>query len=170
VTDGKIVLTATLANGDRHEVTFEGALEIPVYGYGEEYEEWTSEDLELAVTDAEIEFYPDEEVEGCWWIFATDPETGGMAQLYICQTSDADDIVGEFNAKSAEADGVGFVAGNKEYDGSIWIGYPGAPLADGKITITKEGEVYTITFNCTDGEDHAITGSISGIVPVYEEE
>ena len=62
------------------------------------------------------------------------------------------------------------MAGNKEYDGSIWIGYPGAPLADGKITITKEGEVYTITFNCTDGEGHAITGSISGIVPVYEEE
>ena len=170
VTDGKIVLTATLANGDTHEVTFEGALEIPVYGYGEEYEEWTSEDLELAVTDAEIEFYPDEEAEGYWWIYATDPETGGMAQLYICQTSDADDIVGEFNAKSAEADGVGFVAGNKEYDGSIWSGYPGAPLADGKITITKEGEVYTITFNCTDGEGHAITGSISGTVPVYEEE
>lgn len=170
VTDGKIVLTATLANGDTHEVTFEGALEIPVYGYGEEYEEWTSEDLELAVTDAEIEFYPDEEVEGCWWIFATDPETRGMAQLYICQTSDADDIVGEFNAKSAEADGVGFVAGNKEYAGSIWSGSPGAPLADGKITITKEGEVYTITFNCTDGEGHAITGSISGTVPVYEEE
>ena len=170
VKDGKIVLTVTLANGDTHEVTFEGALEIPVYGYGEEYEEWTSEDVELAVTDAEIEFYPNEEVEGYWWISATDPETGGMAQLYICQTSDADDIVGEFNAKSAEADGVGFVAGNKEYDGSIWIGYPGAPLADGKITITKEGEVYTITFNCTDGEGHAITGSISGTVPVYEEE
>ena len=170
VTDGNIVLTATLANGDKHEVTFEGALEIPVYGYGEEYEEWTSEDLELAVTDAEIEFYPDEEAEGYWWIYATDPETEEMAMLYICQTVDADDIVGEFNAKSAEADGVGFVAGNKEYDGSIWIGYPGAPLADGKITITKEGEVYTITFNCTDGEGHAITGSISGTVPVYEEE
>ena len=170
VTDGKIVLTATLANGDRHEVTFEGALEIPVYGYGEEYEEWTSEDLELAVTDAAIEFFPDEEAEGYWWICATDPETEEKAMLYICQNVDAEDIVGEFNAKSAEADGVGFVAGNKEYDGSIWIGYPGAPLADGKITITKEGEVYTITFNCTDGEDHAITGSISGIVPVYEEE
>ena len=170
VTDGKIVLTATLANGDTHEVTFEGALEIPVYEYGEEYEEWTSEDLELAVTDAAIEFFPDEKAEGYWWIYATDPETEEMAMLYICQTVDADDIVGEFNAKSAEADGVGFVAGNKEYDGSIWIGYPGAPLADGKITITKEGEVYTITFNCTDGEGHAITGSISGIVPVYEEE
>ena len=168
VTAGKIVLTATLANGDTHEVTFEGALEIPVYGYGEEYEDWTSEDLELAVTDAEIELV--EDAEGYWWIFATDPETEENAQLYICQTSDADDIVGEFNAKSAEADGVGFVAGNKECDGSIWIGYPGAPLVDGKITITKEGEVYTITFNCTDGEDHAITGSISGTVPVYEEE
>ena len=170
VTDGNIVLTATLEGGDNHQVTFEGALEIPVYGYGEEYEEWTSEDLELAVTDAAIEFFPDEKAEGYWWIYATDPETEEMAMLYICQTVDADDIVGEFNAKSAEADGVGFVAGNKEYDGSIWIGYPGAPLADGKITITKEGEVYTITFNCTDGEDHAITGSISGTVPVYEEE
>ena len=168
VNNGKIVLTATLANGDSHEVTFEGALKIPVSGYGEEYEEWTSEDLELAVTDAEIELV--EDAEGYWWIYATDPETGGGAQLYICQTSDADDIVGEFNAKSAEADGVGFVAGNKEYDGSVWGGYPGAPLVDGKITITKEGEVYTITFNCTDGEGHAITGSISGTVPVYEEE
>jgi hypothetical protein len=117
-----------------------------------------------------LNFIRMKKLRAVWWIFATDPETGGMAQLYICQTSDADDIVGEFNAKSAEADGVGFVAGNKEYDGSIWIGYPGAPLADGKITITKEGEVYTITFNCPDGEDHAITGSISGIVPVYEEE
>jgi hypothetical protein len=53
VTDGKIVLTATLANGDRHEVTFEGALEIPVYGYGEEEcDDWISEDLVIDASEA----------------------------------------------------------------------------------------------------------------------
>lgn len=48
VTADKIVLTATLANGDTHEVTFEGALQIPVHEYGEEEgSDWITEDLAI---------------------------------------------------------------------------------------------------------------------------
>lgn len=176
VTDGKIVLIVTLENGESRGVTFKGDLEIPVY-VEEVYEEWTSENLQLAVTDAEIEFYPDEEggdeaagTEAGWWLFATDPVTYESATIYLYQAVEATDIVGEFSVKSGPGEGVGFLAGNKDYEGSVWAGYPGAPLADGTITITKEGEVYTITLNCTDGEGHSITGSISGSVVVEEEE
>jgi hypothetical protein len=63
-----------------------------------------------------------------------------------------------------------FVPGDVEtYDGSFYYSSPSAVIATGTITITETEGVYTITLDCTDGEGHAITGSISGTV-VEEEE
>jgi hypothetical protein len=171
VTDGKIVLTATLANGDTHEVTFEGALEIPVYGYGEEEgSDWITEDLAFAVSEAEFDIYQDEDIPGKWWVDATDPDYN-MISIALILPENAEGVEGTFVAQTDEGQTGVFVPGDVEtYEGSFYYSYPSAAIATGTITITETEGVYTITFNCTDGEGHAITGSISGIVPVYEEE
>jgi hypothetical protein len=171
VTDGKIVLTATLANGDRHEVTFEGALEIPVYGYGEEEgDDWISEDLVIDASEAEFDIYQDEEIPGLWWVDVIDPDYN-MVSLILYLPENAEGVEGVYNAQTEEGQTGVFIPGNmEEYFGSFYYSYPSAAFVTGTITITEEGEVYTITFNCTDGADHAITGSISGTLIVYEEE
>ena len=180
MTAGNIVLTATLANGDKHEVTFEGALEIPVYGYGEEGGEggegeegggWITEDLALDVSEAEFEIYEDEETPGLWWVDATDPDYN-MISIALILPEGAEGVVGTFVAQTDEGQTGVFVPGDVEaYDeGSFYLSSPSAVIATGTITITETEGVYTITLDCTDGEGHAITGSISGTVPVYEEE
>ena len=179
VTDGNIVLTATLANGDKHEVTFEGALEIPVYGYGEEGGEggegeegggWITEDLALDVSEAEFEIYEDEETPGLWWVDATDPDYN-MISIALILPEGAEGVVGTFVAQTAEDQTGVFVPGDvEEYGGSLYLSYPSAAIVTGTITITETEGVYTMTLDCTDGEDHKITGSISGTLLVDDEE
>ena len=170
VTDGKIVLTATLANGDTHEVTFEGALEIPVYGYGEEEGgDWISEDLVIDASEAEFDIYQDEEIPGLWWVDVTDPDYN-MISIGLILPENAEGVEGTFVAQTDEGQTGVFVPGDVEtYEGSFYYSYPSAVIATGTITITETEGVYTITLDCTDGEGHAITGSISGTV-VEEEE
>ena len=170
VTDGKIVLTATLANGDAHEVTFEGALEIPVYGYGEEEGSgWITDDLAFAVSEAEFDIYQDDKIPGKWWVDVTDPDYN-MISIGLILPENAEGVEGTFVAQTDEGQTGVFVPGDVEtYEGSFYYSYPSAAIATGTITITETEGVYTITLDCTDGEGHAITGSISGTV-VEEEE
>lgn len=170
VTDGKIVLTATLANGDTHEVTFEGALDIPVYGYGEEEgSDWITEDLAIG-TKTGGEFYIEYDEESkIWSVAAADVDYDYYVSVELYAHNEGN-VVGTYTAQTEETQIGVFIPGSKEsYSGSMVMSYPAAVIATGTITITETEGVYTITLDCTDGEGHAITGSISGTV-VEEEE
>ena len=171
VKDGKIVLTATLANGDTHEVTFEGALEIPVYGYGEEEgSDWITEDLAIG-TKTGGDFYIEyDEKSKIWSVDAADVDYDYYVSVELYAHNEGN-VVGTYTAQTEETQIGVFIPGSKESNsGSMVESFPPAVIATGTITITETEGVYTITLDCTDGEDHAITGSISGTVPVYEEE
>lgn len=172
VTDGKIVLTATLANGDSHEVTFEveGALKIPVAVWLEDGSDWITEDLAIG-TKTGGDFYIEyDEKSNIWSVAAADVDYDYYVSVELYAHNEGN-VVGTYTAQTEETQIGVFIPGSKESNsGSMVMSSPSAVIATGTITITETEGVYTITLDCTDGEGHAITGSISGTVPVYEEE
>lgn len=187
--DGSMDLVATLDDGTTHHATFSGdyALTIAEEGGGDESYSMLEADytLDLEGLPGYAEWYGDyyECGYGNWYIYIeTDEMTGDSIILDLIKegltyTGDPTGVYTAATSLTADTFIPGFV---EEYEGETytpgsWMlnyeSYLMAPLYNGTVTITRSGDLYTITINCTDDATtpHAITGSWSGRLEISNE-
>lgn len=194
ITDEGIEMLVELTNGEVHKVTYQGEpVGEPIPGGSGGGISNLEGDYTFEYTDAYIaaETYGDEYGLGgnYWYIaIAEDAETytGDYFSIELVTDSSTTDIVGSYVAydyydEAAEYVG-SFFPGDYMVDDyglyplCTWLmsmtegeldGEVLAPLMAGEINITKEGDVYTIAFNCEDDMGNAVVGTVSGVADIY---
>ena len=186
--NGTIELTATLESGETHHITFSGDYSLNGSDSGDNgggsdegyYSNLTGDySLDLNGTVGYAEWYGDyyEVGLGNWYvILEKEDETGDTLVLDLLKEglTYTGDPTGTYTAAISTLSSTCFVPGYlEEYEGEeyfmgCWMvnydTYYMTPLANGTITITKSGNNYTITANCTDDspEANTVSGSWTG--------
>jgi hypothetical protein len=185
VTENKIEAILKMADGKVHRVVYEGSLALSYLEFPEpEYYSTLTEDYSFAHNDGVIRFfhYGDYYNIGAsnWTIVAMlsgDPINGDyfMVDLNADKVSaNCDDVVGTYTCVATEADVAHntFTAGGMDGNNYTfsWFQFVvdnyidhsrRAPIADGTVTVAKEGTGYLVTFDCMDDNGHKITGTFN---------
>ena len=187
VTENKVEAFITFETGATHHVVYEGSLELDYIEFLEpEYYSTLTEDYSFAHNNGVIRFfhYGDYYNIGAsnWTITVMldgDPLNGDyiMVDLIADKVStlvDTDDAVGTYTcvATDAEVAKNTFIAGGMDGNNYNYSWYQfivdnyvdhsrRAPLAEGTVTIAKEGTGYLVTFDCMDDNGHKITGTFN---------
>lgn len=195
VTKDKIVAVVRMMNGKVHRVTYEGSLALDYLEPTAEdvAQSALTSDENFNVTGGSIMAYYRGDYFGkdvdVWFLHMVENGAGFsgtylMMDLMVDKSKggydNKDGFVGEYtkadNTTESYADHFApgymrvdnwqmhtwFVKGMKSENES-W-----APFADGKITITKEGDIYTVAMDGIDDKGHKIKGSFSGTVVDYQ--
>lgn len=195
VTENRVEAFITFVTGATHHVVYEGSLELGYLEFPEpEYFSTLTEDYSFAHNNGVIRFfhYGDYYNIGAsnWTITVMldgDPLNGDyiMVDLIADKVStlvDTDDAVGTYTcvATDAEVAKNTFIAGGMDGNNYTfsWLQFivdnyvdhsRRAPIADGTVTIAKEGTGYLVTFDCMDDNGHKITGTFNcPTVEVYD--
>ena len=195
VTENKVEGFFVFENGETHHVVYEGSLELGWLEFPEpEYYSTLSEDYSFAHNNGVIRFFHYGDYYGVggsnWTItvmLAGEPLNGDyiMVDLTADKVStavDTDDAVGTYTCVASEAEAAQntFIAGDMDGNNYTysWLQFivdnyvdhsRRAPIAEGTVTITKEGTGYLVTFDCMDDNGHKITGTFNcPTVEVYD--
>lgn len=196
VTKDKIVAVVRMMNGKVHRVTYEGNLALDYLEPTAEdgvHSALTS-DVDFNVTGGSINAYYRGDYFGkdvdVWFLHMVENTVGGYSGDYLMMDLMVDKSEGGYDNKDAfvgvytKADHTTesyadhfapgymrvdytqmhtwFVKGMKS-ENEAW-----APFVDGNITITKEGDIFTITMDGIDDKGNKIQGSFSGTVIDYQ--
>lgn len=178
VTDGKVVANITTTDGQNIVITYEGITKLAAYEGSQGGYSTLTGDLELNITDMQIEaanyadYYGTPDANN-WFIEAMNAE-GKYITLDLLADVKLANCGAEYHVLANESDYINsYIAGTTE-DGYLlgcWYaeidenGYVGdvmAPLVGGTIKIEVNGNKATITFNCVDDAGHKVTGAVSG--------
>lgn len=180
------VATVTDANGEKHRVTYTGAVALKDFTAGS-YISTLHEDYEADLTDATFSafFYADKYMNGTsnWFITVSplpDRKDGDFFQLDICAPSSSNMETGIPAGRYEIMDAyyyefstlMGFIAGGRKFGSWFWVldnGQQGsliAPLIDGYVDISNEGDIYTMKIHATDDAIpvNTITAEWSGTI------
>ena len=195
VTENKAEGFFVFENGETHHIVYEGSLELGWLEFPEpEHYSTLTEDYSFAHNDGVIRFFHYGDyygVGGSNWTISVmlsgDPLNGDyiMVDLIADKVStlvDTDDAVGTYTcvATDAEVAKNTFIAGGMDGNNYTfsWLQFivdnyvdhsRRAPIADGTVTVAKEGTGYLVTFDCMDDNGHKITGTFNcPTVEVYD--
>ena len=185
VTENKVEAFITFETGATHHVVYEGSLELGYIEFPEpEYFSTLTEDYSFAHNNGVVRFfyYGDYYNIGAsnWTVvvmLSGDPLNGDyiMVDLNADKISDNPaDVVGTYTCVATEAEIAKntFIAGGMDGNNYNYSWYQfivdnyvdhsrRAPLAEGTVTIAKEGTGYLVTFDCMDDNGHKITGTFN---------
>lgn len=188
VTENRVEAFLVLqADGEVHHVVYEGSLELGWLEFPEpEYYSTLTEDYSFNHDGGIIRFFHYGDYYGVgasnWTItlmLSGEPLNGDyiMVDLTADKVStsvDTDDAVGTYKCVASEANIAKntFIAGGMDGNNYTysWLQYVvdnyidhsrRAPIANGTITIAKEGTGYKATFDCEDDNGHKITGTFN---------
>lgn len=179
VTDGKFEAVLELTNGEKHHVVFEGLLQTTI---GHVVSTFT-DDVELAVDGATIsaKFYGDSYSVGYqnWFIEAKKGNDLYMVEVFNSSNTSPDGLYQMLPTDSKDYANK-FIPGMFAEGGLVgsWYakltdntikGEAWAPMRDGIIRISTEGETLTIEYGCQDDAGNNITGSVKGKVTISDE-
>ena len=196
VTENKIVAVVRMMNGEVHRVTYEGSLALDYLEPTAEdvaHSALTS-DVNFNVTGGSINAYYRGDYFGkgvdVWFLHMVENTVGGYSGDYLMMDLMVDKSEGGYDNKDAfvgvysKADNTtenyvdhfapGYMrvdymqmhtwfANDLKSENEAW-----APFVDGNITITKEGDIFTITMDGIDDKGNKIQGSFSGTVIDYQ--
>lgn len=173
VTDNKFEATIEFSDGEKHHIVYEGNLQTSI---GHILSSFT-EDKEFKVEDATIiaTLYGDSYEVGQqnWLIEATKGDDLFLVEVFNSSTTSPDGIYQMLDVESSDYANR-YLPGmfnssligswyakltNDVVKGDVW-----APLADGMIRISTEGENLAIELSCKDDANNNITGTVSGSV------
>ena len=185
VTENKAEGFFVFENGETHHIVYEGSLELGWLEFPEpEYYSTLTEDYSFAHNGGVIRFFHFGDyynIGASNWTIAVmlsgDPLNGDyiMVDLNADEVSNScDDVVGTYTCVATEADVAHntFTAGGMDGNNYTfsWLQFivdnyvdhsRRAPIADGTVTIAKEGTGYLVTFDCMDDNGHKITGTFN---------
>ena len=195
VTENKVEAFVIFVGGETHHVVYEGSMELSYLEFPEpEYYSTLTEDYSFNHQNGVVRFfhYGDFYDMGVsnWTIavmLSGDPLNGDylMVDLLadkLSPSANPDDAVGTYTCVASEAEAAQntFIAGGMDGNNYTysWLQFVvdnyvdhsrRAPLADGTVTIAKEGTGYLVTFDCVDDNGHKITGTFScPTVEIYD--
>lgn len=192
VSDGSIVATITLENGDKHIVKYTGSLDIPVYdpndnGGGDGGDDTTeglstlTSDHTFNITDGVFvgAYVGDLLYNGCntcqvylfeYLDYETGEERGDQFEIDLQLPQNETDICGTYTAGTTAGH---FIPGTAEDMGGQYMqvnswymtaGYTAfAPLVGGTVTVEKDdADIYTFTIDTVDDKGNRIYGTFKG--------
>ena len=195
VTENKVEAFLVFVGGKTHHVVYEGSLELGYLEFPEpEYYSTLTEDYSFNHQNGVARFFHFGDYYGVgasnWTVtlmLAGEPLNGDYLMLDIVAdklstTANPDDAVGTYTCVASEAEAAQntFIAGDMDGNNYTysWLQFivdnyvdhsRRAPIAEGTVTITKEGTGYLATFDCVDDNGHKITGTFNcPTVEIYD--
>ena len=171
VSDNKVDILLTMANGEKHHITYEGDLAV-----NRDLSTFV-EDREFNIQDAAITItnYGNENFTGInyWCVEAVKGEDYFILDLFNNNASSAHGFYTNITATTSSYNNT-FLPGS--YNGSLsgcWYakltgdkikGDSWAPMMSGLIRVEQSGDKVTISYGCMDDAGNNITGSVSGTI------
>ena len=195
VTENKVEAFLVFVDGKTHHVVYEGSLELGYLEFPEpEYYSTLTEDYSFNHEGGVARFFHYGDYYGVgasnWTItlmLSGEPLNGDYLMLDIVAdklstTANPDDAVGTYTCVASEAEAAHntFIAGDMDGNNYTysWLQFivdnyvdhsRRAPIAEGTVTIAKEGTGYLATFDCVDDNGHKITGTFNcPTVEIYD--
>ncbi len=183
VTDNRFEAEVTMTDGTVHHIVYEGELHVPNVISSPEYGPKLTDNLSFEHTSATVRmmYYGDfYETEKAHWSISLmecqNPINGDYFNIDLITDSlenTPESVIGTYKAASdLELKDNCFIAGMIEGLKYLYSWYyvikddyadqsQGAPLADGTITIEKDGNDYIVTLDCVDDNGHTIKGTFN---------
>ena len=195
VTENRIEAFFVFVNGETHHVVYEGSLNISWLEVPEpDFYSTLTEDYSFAHNNGVARFFHFGDYYGLgaasWTVtlmLPGDPLNGDYMMLdlvadKLSPSVNPADVIGTYTCVATEADVAKntFIAGGMDGNNYTfsWLQFivdnyvdhsRRAPIADGTVTIAKEGTGYLVTFDCVDDNGHKITGTFScPTVEIYD--
>ena len=178
VTDNKFEAIVELKSGEKHHIVYEGKLQTSI---GHILSTFT-EDVEFAVDGATItaNLYGESYKEGHqnWFVEAKKGDDLFMLELFNSSTESCDGLYQMLPPESSDYANR-YLPGMLGSDGLVGSWYAKlsngtikgdvmAPMTEGAIRLTTDGDTLTIEYGCKDDAGNDITGSVSGALTIKD--